>query len=276
MFAIVAVNFEAFQDLPPPEFKLMVALVRYANRVGGCCPSLTQLARDVMASVPTVSRYLDKLEDRGCFARERRPGGRYFYTLTERFRPRWPEPAMAGVKHPEKPAEPAIAAVKEGVSTVEGGISQCETQEVFLEKHSREVRESAARPPALSEGDIPDGWEEAATAERRRTGLPDVDLGREWRKHVLWFEDQGRPIRLGSWLIWAVRTRLDHTNTPIPAIAVSTQAGDAREQRQARDWVKRGFWLRDGSWGPAPNQPGCNLPAALVAWCLRERGALAA
>jgi len=43
--------------------------------------------------------------------------------------------------------------------------------------------------------------------------------------------------------------------------------GDEREQRQARDWVRRGFWLRDGSWGPAPDQAGCTLPAGLVAWC---------
>ena len=71
MFAIVAVNFEAFQDLPPPEFKLLVALLRYANRAGGCCPSLSQLAGDIRASAPTVSRYLDKLEARGCFTRER-------------------------------------------------------------------------------------------------------------------------------------------------------------------------------------------------------------
>jgi len=52
--------------------------------------------------------------------------------------------------------------------------------------------------------------------------------------------------------------------------------GDERQQRQARDWVRRGFWLRDGSWGPAPDQPGCNLPPALIAWCLAERAALAA
>jgi len=52
--------------------------------------------------------------------------------------------------------------------------------------------------------------------------------------------------------------------------------GNERQQRQARDWVRRGFWLRDGSWGPAPDQPGCNLPPALIAWCLAERAALAA
>jgi len=50
--------------------------------------------------------------------------------------------------------------------------------------------------------------------------------------------------------------------------------GDERQQRQA-GWVRRGFWLRDGSWGPAPDQPGCTLPAELVAWCRRERQAAA-
>jgi hypothetical protein len=47
-------------------------------------------------------------------------------------------------------------------------------------------------------------------------------------------------------------------------------AGNEREQRQARDWAERGFWLRDGSWGPAPDQAGCNLPPSLIAWCLQK------
>ena len=55
-----------------------------------------------------------------------------------------------------------------------------------------------------------------------------------------------------------------------------TLPGDERQQRQARDWVRRGFWLRSGAWGPAPDQPGCELPPDLVAWCLRERKVQAA
>ena len=43
MFAIVAINFEAFQALPPFEFKLMAAVLRYVNRQGECCPALTSL-----------------------------------------------------------------------------------------------------------------------------------------------------------------------------------------------------------------------------------------
>ena len=53
------------------------------------------------------------------------------------------------------------------------------------------------------------------------------------------------------------------------------QLSDEREQRQARDWVRRGFRLRNGAWGPAPDQ-GLRSAAGLVAWCLRERQARAA
>jgi len=59
-------------------------------------------------------------------------------------------------------------------------------------------------------------------------------------------------------------------------MADTSLPGDEREQRQARDWVRKGFWLRNGMWGPAPDQPGCNLPAGLVAWCLSERKVQAA
>ena len=87
--------------------------------------------------------------------------------------------------------------------------------------------------------------------------------------------------------MWAMRARLDRTNTPPPVDSpkglnpetlpnAAPLPGDDREQRQARDWVRRGFWLRDGSWGPAPDQPGCTLPVGLVAWCRRERQARAA
>ena len=65
---IVAVNFEAFQALPPFEFKLMTAMLRYVNRSGECHPALRQLADDVLASEATVSRAMTRLEERGCFS----------------------------------------------------------------------------------------------------------------------------------------------------------------------------------------------------------------
>jgi hypothetical protein len=50
-----------------------------------------------------------------------------------------------------------------------------------------------------------------------------------------------------------------------------TARNEEENQRRARDWVKTGFWLRDGTWGPRPDQPGCTLPPNLLAWCLAER-----
>jgi hypothetical protein len=48
-------------------------------------------------------------------------------------------------------------------------------------------------------------------------------------------------------------------------------APDDRERRQAEGWVRDEFWLRDGTWGPRPDQPGCTLPPDLLAWCIAER-----
>ena len=101
--------------------------------------------------------------------------------------------------------------------------------------------------------------------------MPDVELRVEWSKLVI--NDGERPISRTRWLMWAMRARLDRTNQPVSAQPdPAAPPADERQQRQARDWVKRGFWLRDGSWGPAPDQPGCSLPPGLIAWCLRERG----
>ena len=109
----------------------------------------------------------------------------------------------------------------------------------------------------------------------------------EWRKLVAYSE--GARITIWRWRGWVLKARCTTPSTDARASTRSPDVtawpngsnleplpGDERQQRQARDWVRRGFWLRDGSWGPAPDQPGCTLPAALIAWCLRERAALAA
>ena len=145
-------------------------------------------------------------------------------------------------------------------------------------------KEPSERELSLSQDEIPDGWEEAAAAERRLAGLGPVNLRREWRKLVAYSE--GARITIWRWRGWALKARGDRAastatrSATMPARVAEpcddTLPGDERQQRQARDWVRRGFWLRDGSWGPAPDQPGCSCRPALVAWCLRERAALAA
>ena len=52
--------------------------------------------------------------------------------------------------------------------------------------------------------------------------------------------------------------------------------GDERQQRQVSDWVRRGFWLRDGVGGRHRIGPIVRLPPGLIAWCHAARLAAAA
>jgi DNA-binding transcriptional MocR family regulator len=114
VFQIVAVPFDAFQALPQPAHRwLLTCFSRYVDRAGKAFPSLRQLARDARMSLASVSRYMTALERLGVFQRQRRPGGRYVYTLTVAYRPRWPG----------------------RVSAPQGGVSQTGTQQAKPEKH---------------------------------------------------------------------------------------------------------------------------------------------
>jgi DNA-binding transcriptional MocR family regulator len=91
LFAIVAIPFDAFQALPCPKSRwLLTCFSRYVDREGKAFPTLRQLARDARMSLASVSRYMTAMEQLGVFQRERKPGGRYRYTLAESYRPRWP------------------------------------------------------------------------------------------------------------------------------------------------------------------------------------------
>jgi len=266
MFAIVAVPFEAFQALPPFEFKLMAAVLRYVNRQGECCPALYQLAADVGSSEATVSRGMSRLEQHGCFTRERQGNGRYLYRIGERFLAR-------RIGKPKIDGNRATPSNRPHLAPVQDSLSHGARQEVTP---SSDQRSSEGEQQPSQQDEIPDGWKDAAAAERRLAGLPEVDYRVEWRKLVAYSE--GARITIWRWRGWVLKARGDRAavNAQISAITASPIGdipGDDREQRQARGWVKRGFWLRDGSWGAAPDQLGCNLPPDLVAWCLRERQA---
>lgn len=114
MFQVVALPFDAYRSLPPQEFKLLAALSRYADRSGGCFPTLRQLARDAVMSLATTWRAMNRLSERGCFTRTRRGRGRFVYQLAEPFRLRWPERVSPSTKH---------------------GVSQVGTQEAKPSKH---------------------------------------------------------------------------------------------------------------------------------------------
>jgi hypothetical protein len=102
LFSIVAVPFDAFQALPSPQHRwLLACFSRYVDRAGKAFPSLRQLARDARMSLASVSRYMTGLERLGVFQRSRKPGGRYLYVLAEAFRPRWPGREKRGVPAPQ-------------------------------------------------------------------------------------------------------------------------------------------------------------------------------
>ena len=101
----------------------------------------------------------------------------------------------------------------------------------------------------------------AGAAERRLAGLGPVNLMAEWRKLVAYSE--GARITIWRWRGWALKARGERSalaeqgGEPVQHaehsdVTMVTLPGDERQQRQARDWVRRGFWLRNGAWGPAP------------------------
>jgi hypothetical protein len=177
LFATVAVPFEAFQDLPPPHFKYLAGLCRFANRDGECCPSQRQLARDLRISEATASRIGQWLEDHGCFTRTRRAGnGRYFYKIDERFLPRWP-----------KTDSPAA-----GLAPAQVGLSQRARQEANPLKHVEEARVRArfAKSPRKEGGGLPD--DESRWRARVRHWL---------RNPLSWPADAGpNPNEPGCWV----------------------------------------------------------------------------
>jgi DNA-binding transcriptional MocR family regulator len=123
VFQIVAVPFDSFQALPSAQHRwLLTCFSRYVDRAGKAFPSLRQLARDARMSLASVSRYMTTLADLGVFQRERKPGGRYQYTLAEAYRPRWP-----GRPKPTVPAP-------------QGGVSQAARQQAKPAKQIEKER----------------------------------------------------------------------------------------------------------------------------------------
>lgn len=238
---LVTIDLDAYDQLPPRQLRAMLRALRFADTDGVVCATLTQLAMPGL-SRSAIHRDLAELE---------RAGGRY--RIPDRF---LPVPAAGIVSHETVPE----------AGTTDSRAPASKNLSLSLDSLEREK--------------IPASWEEAAATERRRAGLPDVDLDAEWRKHILWFRDRDRPIRLGSWLLWALRARLDHTNAPNPPPPTGRDnppishpgSGTDQDHARARSWARTGRWAPPGiDWGPAPDQPGCALPPALIAWCREER-----
>jgi hypothetical protein len=133
------------------------------------------------------------------------------------------------------------------------------------------------------EEQLPRAWLDAAVAERSRAGLPEVNLEVEYRKFVLWYADKGREIRLGSWLIWAVRAWLDRGNMPAPAAAAKeepaprdraapprgeTVMAEIRQRGELRQYFERGHWPPNR--GPKPDDADCRYPAELIKSCRQQ------
>jgi len=242
---LVTIDLDAYENLPPRQLRAMLRALRFADGTGVVRATLNQLTMPGL-SRSAVHRDLAGLE---------RAGERY--RIPARFR--------------SVPTAGTLGTVSHETAVPEAGTT--DSRAPAFKVLSSVSKETSERELSLSDS-IPNGWREAAAAERRRADSPPVNLDAEWRKHLLWYAERDRPVRLGGWLLWVIRTRLDGTNTPAPtAVAPATDdrlPGNDRQQRQARDWARRGFWLRDGSWGPAPDQPGCTLPADLIAWCRQQ------
>ena len=161
MFAIVAVPFDAYQALPCAKSRwLLTCFSRYADRAGKAFPSLRQLARDARMSLASVSRYMTALERLGVFQRQRKPGGRYIYTLGEAYCPRWPGREKWGVPAPDR------------------GVSGAGTQEAKLAKQSFKQNRFAEILPG-------EPWEQRI---------------KSWQNSRFWLPQWGpRPNEPGCW-----------------------------------------------------------------------------
>jgi hypothetical protein len=160
VFKIIAVPFDAFQDLPPLEFKVMAAALRYVNRAGECWPTLRQLAADVRKSEATVCRVMQRLAGQyGAFTERKRAGnGRYHYRIAARFLPRWP-----GKRQPEA----RLAAVQDG-------LAHAASQEANPIKQDSKARERARY-----------AWQSG-----KQEGLP-PDPADQWRMRIRsWLESR--------------------------------------------------------------------------------------
>jgi len=319
-------DFAACRDLDPALFKLLAAFAHHAEGAGECRVLQAKLAAEMAISASTVCRWTADLVQRGCLTRARIGGGSYRYTIAlwclaellppatfnsftmKEFVPavqincstieqsNFPtagksksHPKTAGNPKGAEAAPPELHPVKSGIAHAASPDSGAPADAPALVVPSSGSKEPSERELSLSQDEIPNGWEEAAAAERRLAGLAPVNLPCEWRKLVAYSE--GQKVSIWRWRGWVLKARGDHSagaekgavgTFPAAEFCIQNRSapnripGDERQQRQARDWVRSGFWLRSGTWGPAPDQPGCTLPPALVAWCLRERAALAA
>ena len=308
MFA-VTIDLDAYDNLPPRQLKAMLRALRFADSEGVVRASLTMLATPGL-SRSTVHRELAGLEDAGHVARQERPEGGFLWRIGRRFRSATKGAESASFSGCRRPAvgtlsdqvylvPPADSRARAGIPARNGTpvppdetpVPQRGTPDSratpAVKNLSSGSKEPSERELSLSQDEIPNGWEAAAAAERRLAGLAPVNLMAEWRKLVAYSE--GQWITIWRWRGWALKARGERPSANGPGVAepdvlkseqispnLGRCPGDERQQRQARDWVRTGFWLRSGVWGPAPDQPGCTLPAGLVAWCLRERAVRAA
>lgn len=133
----------------------------------------------------------------------------------------------------------------------------------FYKKPSEGAREDA--PCSPNQDEISDGWIEAAANERRLAGLPDADLKLEWRKLVN--RTEGQVVSRWRWIDWALKAHRctpARKDEPAPAASLSPFKGREREAARVLGFYESGFWLR--SWGPRPDQPGCEVEPAILAW----------
>ncbi len=162
---------KSYFDLPDDRCRsLLVCLLAHTDKAGVCFPNMRQMAEIVGCSPATVCRRLQLMEGLGVFQRERvRAGGRYRYTIAERYR-RAPKLLSAA-------AEAAVSLVKRCVSGWQPSVSEAATQKAESPKQSIKKQDA---PTSASMG-APIGSE----AFKWRARL------RQLREYRLWSESYG-------------------------------------------------------------------------------------
>lgn len=207
--------------------------------------SVRKLAEDVGKSTGWVQRRLAALRDRKVLKiLAVLDDGSYVCELAERFLPAPRRRITAGTRR-------SASGTRKNPSSG------------FYEKPLEGAERETA--PPLSQDEISEEWIDAATNERRVAGLPDADLKLEWRKLVNRME--GQAVSRWRWIDWALKAHRctpARKDEPAPAPSPSPFKGREREVARVLGFYESGFWLR--SWGPRPDQPGCEVAPAILAW----------
>lgn len=183
----------------------------------------------------------------------------------------------AGIRESDSPqgVSPARAtAESQGFSlsasrTIRENHCESETRAGARDTHSGDSIRGATLPDGFV---VLQAWISEAAAERKKLGLPDVDLHVEARQFPLWAAAQGARSSnwRKSWLSFALKARAEWSNLrgAKPSDAAATMVIVPWDKR-TEGFRRTGFWL--AAWGARPGESGCCAPDDMLTE--RERAA---